>query len=115
MRIESDPRQNLRARHHVAFFDRVTQFDPSIQAAKKRLHFGESQLLQFQRHTGARGFAGSSAIEDDAFVQRQLMCALGQVFRIDMQSSGNAARIVKHIQRMAEINQNQIVFAQSDL
>lgn len=115
MRIESDLRQNLRARHHVAFFDRVTQFDPAVQAAKERLHFGESELLQFQRHTGARGFAGSSAIEDNAFVQRQLMCAFCQVFRIDMQGPGNAARIMKHIKRMAEINQNQIVFTQSDL
>jgi hypothetical protein len=115
MRMESDPRADLRARYHIAFFHGITQLDPSIQAAKERLHSGESKLLQFQRHTGARGFAGSSAVEDNAFVQRQLMRALCQVFRIDMQGSGNAARIVKHIKRVPEINQNQIVLAQSDL
>ncbi len=50
----------------------ISALNPCIQSAKKRTHARDSSLLQLQRHPGAGRFVGSSAVQDDVTVARNL-------------------------------------------
>jgi hypothetical protein len=53
-------------------FERETAFAPAIQAAGERPGMSDSQITELQRHTGAGGFVGSSAVEHPLPVLRNL-------------------------------------------
>jgi len=46
----------------------IARFYPRLKAACQGTHAGKAQLLELQRHTGAGGFARSSAVENQIAV-----------------------------------------------
>lgn len=55
--------------------DRVSAVAPSVEPALERVDAGDPAVSEEQRHTGAGGFAGSSAVEDNFPVARDLLVA----------------------------------------
>jgi hypothetical protein len=45
--------------------DGIIVFAPGLETAFKRANTGDALFSEEERHTGARGFVWSSAIEDD--------------------------------------------------
>src|ERR1700733_12523559 len=72
-------------------FDRLSRFAPRRQAADDNEGV-ESLLAKQVRHTGAGGFALSSAIEVDVLILRKRNAFLRQVIRLNTDGAGNARR-----------------------
>lgn len=63
---------------------------PGIEAAGERAHAVHTTTLQEERHTSARSFAGSSAIENDFSVPRNLLVPILQLFESNDLSAWDA-------------------------
>ena len=50
----------------------ISALNPCIQSAEQRTHACNPSLLELQRHPGAGRFVGSSAVEDDVAISRDL-------------------------------------------
>lgn len=57
-------------------FHREATFTPGIETAQQRAYAGYPLAFEQQRHTGASGFAGSSAVEHDVAVAGNFQVAL---------------------------------------
>ena len=63
-------------------FDGMSGFAPGAQASSDHKHF-ESELLQLMRHTGAGGFARSSAVEINLLLLGEVLDFFDQVVGLD--------------------------------
>jgi len=77
---------------------------PAVKSSGERPHVLDPQFPQLQRRTGAGGFVGSSAIENDFAVTRDLAIPLEQFLRGHTDRSGKGARVGEGIESMAEVN-----------
>lgn len=91
------------------FLQGIAEVLPSVEAALKRPHAFDPELLKLQRHTGAGGFVGSSAVEDNFLVEGQSACAFGYLFRQHADGAGQHARVADGIERMAQINDHNLL------
>lgn len=55
--------------------------NPSVESTLERMHIREATLCKQLRHTGARGFLGSSAIGDDKRIVGHVADISGLVYR----------------------------------
>src|ERR1700680_312418 len=69
--------------------ERETHFAPGSQASGQRPDALDALSSQEQRHTGAGGFAGSTAIEDDVAIPRNRVLVFLEVFRNQVQGPRN--------------------------
>jgi hypothetical protein len=79
----SKPNDDVRVRASVESIsrlddavDRKAMLQPAIQPTRERPNAMNTPSLQHQRHTGAGGFVGSAAIEDDFSVARNFVVSL---------------------------------------
>lgn len=86
------------------FFQGIAEVLPSVEAALKRPHALDPELLKLQRHTGAGGFVGSSAVEDNFLVERQSACAFSHLFRQHTNGAGQHARVADRVESVAQVN-----------
>jgi hypothetical protein len=54
-------------------FDRQPELKPVFQATRQRAHSPNAGLPELQCRTGTRGFVGSSAIENDLMLRRDIV------------------------------------------
>ena len=55
--------------------ERQPHFSPRVEAADEGPDIFDAGFLEQERHTGARGFVGSGAVEDDVPIARDLLLA----------------------------------------
>lgn len=67
---------------------RVAALPPGVKAPQERAHAGDSLSLEQERRTGAGGFAGSSAVEHDVTVARNLQVTLLNLLGVQVYGSG---------------------------
>jgi hypothetical protein len=72
---------HLRRSHNPDLLHRISMLDPGIKSALQRTHTRDAAFFQLQRHPGAGRFVGSSAVEDDVAVTRDLLVAYLQLLR----------------------------------
>ncbi len=75
-----------------------------MKSAEERADAGDAVLSQLQRRTGAGGFVGSSAVENDVAVSRDLVVAEFEFLRSEAEGAGDDARIGKEVERIAEVD-----------
>jgi len=78
--------------------DREALLTPTVKPAGERSDPRDATPPEKQRHTGARGFIGSGAVQDDISVARDLMVALLQLLHGQAQGSGNEMRLSLEVQ-----------------
>ncbi len=59
--------------------DRQRQFLPRLESSGQRANSGDTSALQLQRHTGARGFVRSTAVQDHLVIFRNLVRSRTQI------------------------------------
>jgi hypothetical protein len=72
---------------HQFLFQRVATLAPGVKAAEQWVHAGDPLALEEERHTGAGGFAGSSAVKDDVAVAGDLLMPKLDLFRVQVLSA----------------------------
>ena len=91
--LDSDESGARRVRHGN-LFHRKFSGNPGIEPALQRTHARDASLLQLQRHPGAGCFVGSSAVEDDVAVARNLLVAHLQLFGRKAKRAGNLHGVI---------------------
>lgn len=77
---------------------------PFVPATFERVDVGDAEFSEFERHPGARGFVGSSAIEHDAAIARNLHLAGAKLAGFHAQRAGKRARIGEGVERVAQVD-----------
>ena len=67
---------------------RQAEFAPAIEAPSQRADTGDSVRFESQRHTGARGFAWSTAVQHDVAIARYLLVAGFELLGREAHSAG---------------------------
>src|SRR5260370_29153513 len=83
---------------------RIAQARPARQPAEQRPDLRDPQILERERHPGARGFVRSSAVEDDLRAARDFPVPKLEVLGKDPESSGDHSWLQLHVLWMAKIN-----------
>jgi hypothetical protein len=81
--------------------DGIFVFAPSFEAAFERANAGDALFSEEERHTGARSFVWSSAIEDDFTIVGQQIVFFLQFLGVHAESAGNGFGIGFEIHGMA--------------
>lgn len=71
----------------------IAALDPRIESAEQRTDACNPLLLELQRHPGAGRFVGSSAVEDDVAITRNLHVAIFDLFRHQSQCTRDLNRL----------------------
>ena len=94
---------------HYPLFHRILGCHPPFQPALEGSHALESQLFHLQRHPGAGLFAGSSTHQHELAFERELLRPALDIFRQYVDGARDAAGIMQHIERMAQIDHQRFV------
>lgn len=73
--------------------NRKAVFLPGGKPTCQRTHARYALSSQQQRHTGAGGLVGSSTVEHDVAIPRNLLLALFDLFWVEAQRAGNRQRV----------------------
>jgi hypothetical protein len=73
--------------------DRVLVFAPGFQAAFEGADARDALSSEEERHTGARSFVWSSAIEDDFTIVRQKIVLLFELLGVHAEGTRNGFRV----------------------
>jgi hypothetical protein len=74
-------------------FQGISALPPRRETAGQGPHAQDSVPLQEERHTGTRGFVGSSAVEDDVAVAENFRLPLLEFLWIHVEGSGDGRRV----------------------
>jgi len=83
-------------------------FAPSFQAAFERAYSGDALFSEEERHTGARGFVWSSAIENDFTIVGQQIVFLLQFLGIHAEGAGDGFRVGFKIHGMSQVDDDEV-------
>jgi hypothetical protein len=92
---------------------RIAAFPPGAETALQRTNALDALFSEEQRHTGARGFVGSSTVENDLAVARQRIAFLLEILGVHAEGAGNGFGIGFEIHGMAQVHDNEF-FARVD-
>jgi hypothetical protein len=84
-----------------AVLDGICRSYPGLESTFQRADALKSQLFHLQRHTGAGRFARSSTNNHELALKWQLLRACFDIFRQNVDRTGNTSRVVQHVKRMA--------------
>jgi len=89
----------------VFFFDRdgierEPASAPGVQAALQRANMLDALFSEEERHTGARSFVWSSAVEDDFTIVGQKIVFFLELLGVHAESAGDGLRVCFEIQGM---------------
>src|SRR5208283_290574 len=87
----------------------IAELLPFVETAQQRTHVTNAVLSQLQRHTGAGRFVWSSAEEHDLTVAGDFAVPALEFLRRDLQRSGQSSRIAQHVQRMTQVNNDDLL------
>jgi hypothetical protein len=87
----------------------ITTFAPGIEAALQRTNALDAFFSEEQRHTGARGFVGSSTVQNDFTVERQRVVFFFKVFRVHPECAGDGFGIGFEIYGMAKVDDDEFL------
>lgn len=82
-------------------FQRKAAGAPRFEPAGERTDARNAALAKQERHTGAGGFVGSSAVEDDVAVAGDLQVAAVEFVGEQVQSAGELDAVALKLERMA--------------
>src|SRR5262245_34007045 len=85
------------------------QRDPLSQAALERMHARDSPTLQLKRHTGARRFVGSGAVDDEILIVRDLGRKLVERIGRDPACARDHVGSGDHVERGSEVEDQDVV------
>jgi len=68
-------------------------FSPGVEAAGERANTLHTAAFEQEGHTGARRFVGSSAVEDDLAVARNLLVSIFELLESDDPGSRDATAL----------------------
>lgn len=88
---------------------RVALVAPGAKPALKRADAPDALLPEKERHTGARGLARSSTVENNLAVTRQQAALLLKFLGVDADCPGNGLWIGFEIHGMAQIHNDDIL------
>lgn len=88
--------------------DGIVVFAPGFQAAFEWANPCDSLFSEEERHTGARGFVWSSAIEDDFTIVGQQIVLLLQFLSVHAESAGDGFRVGFKIHGMTKVDNDQV-------
>jgi hypothetical protein len=86
LRLGSDFAENVNPDRFL--LQRVAPLPPGFEAPQQRAHARYSLAFKQERHTGARGFAGSSTVEHDLAVAGNVQSTLPDLLWVEMDGSG---------------------------
>ena len=93
-----------RSREHDQLLERIPKPLPLTKTSQQRPHTNNPEFPEFERQTGARSFAWSSAVQDDLAVARDLLLARSDFIGRKPDSARNDARIRQKIELVAKVN-----------
>jgi hypothetical protein len=82
---------------------------PRLQASLQRAYALDAIFSQEQRHTGTGGFVRSSTVKNDFDIAGQPVVFLLELFGLHVQRARNHLRLGLEIQRMAEVNNGDLL------
>ena len=87
--------------------DRQPRFDPGVEASLEWPHAVDPVSFQQERHTGARGFVGSGAVEDDVSVARDLLLPLRELGGIEPARPREPTAFPRDLARMPQVEDHR--------
>jgi hypothetical protein len=80
--------------------ERIASFTPGVQPALQRADASNALIPEQERHTGARGLVGSSAVKDDVAIAREPIILLLQLIGVHSECAWNRLRVGLEIDGM---------------
>src|SRR5262245_51545643 len=92
----------------IQAFNRKVTLSPYVQAPLQRARMGQSHASELQRDQSARRFIGASAVNDNFPIEIQILGLKFDVFRQDVEGSGNTDRIRVPIKAVSHIENQDV-------
>lgn len=89
--------------------ERETPLAPSLEASSERPNPRYASLPEEQRHPGAGGFVGSSAVEDDLAVARDFLMAPVKLVGDEAKGAGQGLGAGFELERMTQIHDDNVL------
>jgi hypothetical protein len=88
---------------------RIATLTPGFETALERPDVLDAMSPEKERHTGARGFVGSSTVENDFAIARQAVALFFQLLGVHSKGAGDGFGLRFEIHGMPQINDDEFL------